>query len=47
MEHRLEICSKCDQFYRDSLGFQRCRECTCFLVSKTSLITEPCPLKKW
>jgi hypothetical protein len=45
-EARLAICRECDRYDETQV---RCRECGCYLVEKTSWITEQCPLSppKW
>lgn len=47
VDRRLETCEACSEHYRDGFAALRCRECSCFLMAKTMLATERCPLKKW
>jgi len=39
---RLRICQVCPE--RKNF---RCNECGCLLISKTRLVDEECPLRKW
>ena len=41
---RLQICEGCDKFDKDT---QRCKECGCFMKTKTQLAGASCPLNKW
>jgi hypothetical protein len=41
---RLELCRFCDKF--DSKN-ERCKECGCFMKTKTQLAAASCPLGKW
>lgn len=43
-ERRMAICKSC-QHYDMSQG--RCKECGCYLESKTSLKATKCPIDKW
>ncbi|MCA9058464.1 MAG: class I SAM-dependent methyltransferase, partial [Planctomycetaceae bacterium] len=42
LQHRLEICSLCDQRTND-----RCSVCGCYLAEKASWRSSECPLGKW
>lgn len=42
--NRLELCRFCDKFDRET---ERCKECGCFMKTKTQLATASCPLGKW
>jgi hypothetical protein len=54
---RLDICRACDEVTRsrkpkfaESKGLtnlSRCRICKCFVVAKTKIASEVCPLSKW
>ncbi len=39
---RLDICKTCPSF-----NGSRCRECGCFMKTKTNLRSSTCPLDKW
>jgi len=43
---RLEICANCPRKGM-MFGKDTCKVCTCFLVLKTLLKAERCPLAKW
>jgi len=44
LQKRRSLCNNC--FHRDPQTDQ-CRKCSCFLVLKTQLSTEKCPLDRW
>lgn len=41
---RLQTCEGCDKFEHET---SRCRECGCYMKSKTQLAAASCPLNKW
>ena len=43
-EQRLEICNECPSFNKDA---GRCRECGCYMITKTKWDSAKCPLGKW
>jgi hypothetical protein len=57
IEMRLDICRVCDQATRSRkpkfaksnglTNLSRCRVCKCFIVAKTKIASEVCPLSKW
>lgn len=43
-EERLNICLSCDKLYKPT---KSCKLCGCFMVAKTKLAKQACPVKKW
>ena len=41
---RLAICEQCDRLFAPT---KTCKECGCFVVLKTRLRKQSCPLGKW
>jgi len=41
---RMETCEGCDRFDKET---SRCKECGCFMKTKTQLASATCPLNKW
>ena len=57
IESRLDTCRECDEVTRSRkpkfakakglTNLSRCRICKCFVVAKTKIAGEVCPLSKW
>jgi hypothetical protein len=48
IEHRLTVCSTCDQFDKGGYGGAgRCNVCGCNMEIKTVMATEACPMGRW
>lgn len=45
-ESRMKICNRCEHL-SNKLVLKQCRLCGCFIVAKTKLLGEKCPLSKW
>ena len=43
-EERLNICLSCEKLYKPT---KSCKLCGCFMVAKTKLAKQACPVKKW
>lgn len=41
---RMDICASCPHFDRAQI---RCKECGCYLESKTAIKASKCPIDKW
>ena len=41
---RISVCNTCDSLDKDRL---MCKECGCYIMKKSRMNTEECPLKKW
>lgn len=41
---RLDICNSCDYLYAPT---KSCTKCGCFVVAKTKLKQQKCPIDKW
>jgi hypothetical protein len=43
-DHRYSICLQCPELINVT---KQCKQCGCFMVAKTKLISAKCPLEKW
>ena len=43
-EERLNICLSCEKLYKPT---KSCKLCGCFMIAKTKLANQACPVKKW
>lgn len=41
---RLDICNSCENLYQPT---KSCKKCGCFVIAKTKLKTQKCPINKW
>jgi hypothetical protein len=43
---RLQYCLRCEQLKKTPLG-NKCKLCGCYVLAKTRVPNEKCPLNKW